>query len=316
MKVSVIIPNWNGARLLGMCLDSLFNSSFQDFEVIVVDNGSEDASCALIRERYPQVRLILLDKNYGFAPACNEGIRNATSDYIVLLNNDIEVEKHWLRELVEGMERHPECSMGASRMMYRDDRSQFCNTGDSFFPWGAGKSRGEGETDYGQYDSETEVPGVCAGAAIYRHSLFEEVGLFDERFHSLAEDVDLNFRARLRGETAFYFPVARVFHIGSATLGRYSDRYVYQAHRNEWFVMLKNLPLVHFIRNLPGIIRYQIRTACYFSFRGQGGLLWKSKLDAIKQSPAMMKSRACIQNERTLSDTKLERIMEKEGSAS
>ncbi len=312
MKVTVIIPNWNGARLLGMCLDSLFESSFRDFETIVVDNGSEDASCALIRERYPKVRLIQLDKNYGFAPACNEGIRNSVGGLIVLLNNDIEVETHWLSELVSGMERHPECRLGASRMMYRDDRNQFCNTGDGFYPWGAGKSRGEGETDYGQYDSENAIPGVCAGAGIYRRSLFDDVGLFDERFHSLAEDVDLNFRARLNGDTAFYFPKARVFHIGSATLGRYSDRYVYQAHRNEWFVLLKNLPIKHFIRHLSGILRYQIRTACYFSFRGQGGLLWKAKLDAIRQSPVMLRSRQRIQSQRTLSDSALERVMEKE----
>ncbi len=315
MKVSVIIPNWNGARLLGMCLDSLLDSSFRDFETIVVDNGSEDASSALIRERYPQVRLIQLDQNYGFAPACNEGIRNAKGDLVVLLNNDIEVEKEWLRELVEGMERHSDCRMGASRMMYRDDRHQFCNTGDGFFPWGAGKSRGEGEIDFGQYDTEVEVPGVCAGAAIYQRSLFDDVGLFDERFHSLAEDVDLNLRARLNGDKAFYFPKARVFHIGSATLGRYSDRYVYQAHRNEWFVLLKNLPLKLFIRHLPAIIRYQIRTTGYFSSRGQGGLLWKAKLDAIRQFPSMMKSRARIQEKRILPDSELEMIMEKERDA-
>lgn len=315
MRVSIVIPNWNGARLLGMCLDSLARSSFRDFEIIVVDNGSEDISCALIRERYPHVKLIRLDRNYGFAPACNEGIRAAEGEFIVLLNNDIEVTPCWLGELVAGMDRHPECALGASRMMYRDSRAVFCNAGDGLRPWGAGKSRGEGEVDRGQYDTEEEIPGVCAGAAIYRRNLFEEIGLFDERFHSLAEDVDLNFRARLYGHAAWYFPEARVYHIGSATLGRYSDRYAYQAHRNEWFVLLKNLPLGLFIKHFMDIFRNQLRNTLYFSQRGQGGLLFRAKLDVFKNLTGMARNRQKIQSERRIVDTELERWLEPTGGA-
>ncbi len=315
MKVSVVIPNWNGARLLGMCLDSLARSTFRDFEIIVVDNGSEDVSCALIQERYPHVRLIRLDRNYGFAPACNEGIRSAKGDYIVLLNNDIEVTSDWLGELVAGMERHPACSLGASRMMYRDSRAVVCNAGDGLFPWGAGRARGEGEVDRGQFDHEEEVPGVCAGAAIYRRSLFDKVGLFDERFHSLAEDVDLNFRSRLAGHSAWYFPGARVYHIGSATLGRYSDRYVFQAHRNEWFVLLKNLPFPLFLKHLGDIVRHHIRVAWYFSQRGQGRLIWRAKLAALGQLAGMTRNRHRIQSERRITDMELERWLEQPGGA-
>ncbi|MCA9482772.1 MAG: glycosyltransferase family 2 protein [Nitrospina sp.] len=315
MRVSVIIPNWNGARLLGMCLDSLARSDFDDFETFVIDNGSEDISCALIRERYPHVRLIRLDRNYGFAPACNEGIRASRGEFVVLLNNDIEVASGWLGELVAGMDRHPECALGASRMMYRDSRAVFCNAGDGLLPWGAGQARGEGEVDRGQYDREEEIPGVCAGAAIYRRTLFEDIGLFDERFHSLVEDVDLNFRARLAGHAAWYFPEARVYHIGSATLGRYSDRYVYQAHRNEWFVLLKNLPFGLFLKHLAGIFRSQIRSTLYFSQRGQGGLLFKAKLDALRNLTGMARNRHKIQSERRISNTRLERWMQQTGGA-
>lgn len=311
MRVSVIIPNWNGARLLGPCLESLARSAFRDFDVWVVDNGSEDASCALVRERFDGVRLIELDRNYGFARACNEGIRASDGEFVVLLNNDIEVDPAWLEELVAGMDRHPDCALGASRMMYFDDREVFCNAGDRFSPWGAGGARGEGQRDCAQFDGETEVFGVCAGAAIYRRTLFEDIGLFDEAFHSLAEDVDFNVRARLFGHRAVYLPRARVYHIGSATLGRYSDRYVYLAHRNEGFVMFKNLPLLLFAKHLGRILRHHLRTAVYFAARGQGRLLLRAKWDALTQLPSLFSQRGRIQSKRRISDHELERAMER-----
>ncbi|MFQ5483254.1 MAG: glycosyltransferase family 2 protein, partial [Nitrospinaceae bacterium] len=212
-------------------------------------------------------------------------------------------------ELADGMRRHPECALGASRMMYWDERDVFCNAGDRFHPWGAGGARGEGEPDRGQYDAEVEPFGVCAGAAIYRRSLFAAIGFFDEDFHSLAEDVDLNVRARLAGHKAVYLPRARVYHIGSATLGRYSRRYVYLAHRNEWFVMLKTLPLGLWCKHLGAIVRHHIRTAQYFAYRGQGGVLLKAKWDAARRLPSMLRKRAVIQQRRAVADDVLERSM-------
>jgi len=313
VKVSVIIPNWNGARLLGPCLDSLRQSTWKDFEVWVVDNGSEDASCALLRERYEWVRLIRLDRNYGFARACNEGIRAARGEWVVLLNNDMEVASDWLEELVRGMERHPDCALGASRILYFDDRTLVCNAGDRFYPWGAGGARGEGERDRGQFDTEEEVFGVCAGAAIYRRRLFDDIGGFDESFHSLAEDVDFNVRARLSGYRAVYLPRARVFHIGSATLGRYSDRYVYLAHRNQWFVLFKNLPLRLFWKHLGAILKFHVRTAVYFSGRGQGPLLLRAQWDALRRLPALLGRREAIQSRRRVEDRALEQLMDRTG---
>jgi len=135
LKVSVVIPNWNGIKFVGMCLDSMAHSTFKDFEVIVVDNGSTDGSRELIEEKYPHVRLIKLPENMGFARACNEGLKASDAEYICLLNNDIEIDPDWLGELVEGMERHPECGMGTTKMMFLDERDVFYNTGDLFHAW-------------------------------------------------------------------------------------------------------------------------------------------------------------------------------------
>ena len=145
MKISIVVPNWNGMEFVGMCLDSLSQLDFEGHEVIVVDNGSQDGSREMIEKKYPWVILLKLPENMGFAIACNEGIKASKAEYIVLLNNDIEVTPDWLKELYEGMERHPECGMGTTKMMFLDNRDVFYNTGDLFHSWSSGGGRGQGE---------------------------------------------------------------------------------------------------------------------------------------------------------------------------
>ena len=309
MKASVIVPNWNGLRFIGMCLDSLKRSTFEDFEVIVVDNGSTDGSRELMQEKYSWIRLITLPTNMGFAIACNRGIQAAKGDYICLLNNDIEVEPDWLAELVDGMERHPECGMGTTKMMFLDDREVFYNTGDLFHAWSAGGGRGQGEKDVGQYDREDLVFGACAGAGIYRRELFDAVGVFDEDFFIFAEDVDLNMRSQLQGFKTVYLPKAKVYHIGTATVGLYSDKYVYLCKRNDVFVLIKNMSIRMFIRNVFTILKHQLQDIKYFSYRGQGIVLLKSKMDALKMLFPMLIRRFRIQSSRTVADSEIEKIM-------
>jgi hypothetical protein len=305
-QLSIVVPNWNGIQFVGMCLDSLQRSHFSGYEVIVVDNGSIDGSRELVRDRYPWVRHILLPDNMGFAIACNEGIKAARGDYIILLNNDIEVEPDWMHELYEGMERHPECGMGTSKMMFLHDRESFYNTGDLFHAWSSGGGRGQGERDVGQYDKEEYVFGACAGAGIYRRSLFETIGLFDEDFFIFAEDVDLNMRAQMSGLKTVYLPRAKVYHIGTATVGLYSDRYVYLCKRNDVFVLVRNYSLRMYFKYLLTILKHQFRDIPYFTYRGQGLVLLRSKIAALKMLPTMLTRRLHIQRLRTVPDAELE----------
>jgi GT2 family glycosyltransferase len=305
--VSVIVPNWNGMRFVGMCLDSLAQLHFENFEVIVVDNGSMDGSREMIEEKYPWVRLLKLPYNMGFAIACNEGIKAAKAEYVVLLNNDIEVVPDWLSELYEGMERHPECGMGTTKMMFLDNRDVFYNTGDLFHSWSAGGGRGQGEKDHGQYDQEDYVFGACAGAGIYRKKLFKQIGLFDEDFFIFAEDVDLNMRSQLQGFQAVYLPKSKVYHIGTATVGLYSDRYVYLCKRNDILVFIKNYSLKMYFKYLYSIWKHQFNDIKYFTYRGQGQVLLKSKWDALKLLPKMLFRRFQIQRTRTMTDSEIEK---------
>lgn len=306
IRVSIVIPNWNGAHLLGPCLDSLNKMTYQDFEIIVVDDGSTDNSLKLLHEKYPDVRCVKLASNHGFARAVNEGIKQAQGKFIALLNNDIEVEPDWLERLVGGLTAHPEHDIAASLMLYHDLRDVIYNAGDRFHPWGAGGARGEGETNLGQYDHEQEVFGACAGAALYRKEVFDRIGLFDETFESLAEDVDLNARARLAGMSTVFVPSAVVYHHGSATLGRYSDRYIRLVTRNEWFVMIKNLPFGLFMKYFGHILKHHLNTSAYFSYRGQGAQLLKARWAVIWHLGRLLLARAGIQRNRALPDAELE----------
>ena len=309
MKVSVVIPNWNGIKFVGMCLDSMMRSTFKDFEVIVIDNGSVDGSRELIEEKYPWVRLIKLPENMGFAKACNEGIKASEAEFVCLLNNDIEIDPDWLGELIEGMARHPECGMGTTKMMFLHEREVFYNTGDLFHAWSAGGGRGQGEKDAGQYDREEYVFGACAGAGIYRRELFDKVGIFDEDFFIFAEDVDLNMRSQLQGLKCVYLPKAKVYHIGTATVGLYSDRYVYLCKRNDMFVLIRNYSLKMYFKYLWTILGHQFNDIKYFTSRGQGLVLLKSKMDALKMLLPMLVRRFKIQSTRTVPDSEIEKLI-------
>ena len=261
----------------------------------------------MIEEKYPQVRLIKNQKNMGFAVACNQGIKAATGTYISLLNNDIEVESSWLSKLYEGMERHPECGMGTTKMMFLDQRDVFYNTGDLFHAWSAGGGRGQGEKDVGQYDREDYVFGACAGAGIYRRDFFEQVGIFDEDFFIFAEDVDINMRGQLQGFKCIYLPEAKVYHIGTATVGLYSDRYIYLCKRNDIFVLIRNFSLQMYFRYLWTILKHQFNDIKYFTYRGQGEVLLKSKWDALTLLPKMLFRRFQIQRTRTVTDSEIQK---------
>lgn len=309
MKISIVVPNWNGMEFVGMCLDSLSQLDFEGHEVIVVDNGSKDGSREMIEKKYPWVRLLKLSKNMGFAIACNEGIKASKAEYIVLLNNDIEVTSNWLEELYEGMERHPECGMGTTKMMFLDNRDVFYNTGDLFHSWSSGGGRGQGEKDIGQYEEEDYIFGACAGAGIYRREFFKQVGLFDEDFFIFAEDVDLNMRGQLKGLKAVYLPKAKVYHIGTATVGLYSDRYVYLCKRNDIWVLIKNYSLSMYFKYLVSIWKHQFTDIKYFTYRGQGQVLFKSKWDVLKMLPKMLCRRYRIQIERSTPDEHIEKLI-------
>lgn len=239
-KFSVVIPNWNGRRFLAACLKSLQEQSYNDVEIIVVDNASDDGSQSLIREGFPRVQLITLPENRGFTGACNIGMQAASGDIIALLNNDTEVDVNWIKEIVEGFCRDQEVGMVASKMLLFDKRDHFHTAGDTFGTDGSAGNRGAWERDVGQYDCVEYVFGACGGAAAYRKSMLEDIGLLDDDFFFLLEDVDLAWRAQLASYKALYVPSAVVYHHLSASGGGVVASY-YDGRNSIW-VLVKNMP--------------------------------------------------------------------------
>ncbi len=298
--VSLIIPNWNGREILGTCLDAVRLQSLVPHEVIVVDNGSTDGSEEFIRQNYPEVHLILLGVNIGFAGAVNRGIEWATGIYIALLNNDTEPDRDWLKALVTRLESSPESGSAACKMVDFFDHSLLDGAGDILSRVGLPVTRGFGEPNDGRYSLADEVFGPCAGACVYRREVLNRIGLFDEDFVSYYEDADLAFRAQMAGYRCLYAPDAVCLHHRGATskrLGRYATR---MQERNMVALYVKNFPLFLLLPLVPLILAGRVRHLYRGARDGYGVTLLRGWLDGILILPRAAAKRRNVQRMRTV----------------
>jgi GT2 family glycosyltransferase len=242
MTVSVVVVNWDRCDLLRVCLASLQAQTFRDFEILVVDNGSQDGSVAMVEREFPAVRLIRNPVNRGFCAANNQGISEARGRYVALLNNDAEADPRWLEELLGAFRLGDDVGMAASKILVWENRSTIDKAGHLIYPDGQNRGRGTGEPDQGQYDQveETAWPDGCA--AMYKKEMLEAVGGFDEDFFAYADDAELGLRARLAGWRSMYIPTAVVYHHLGSTLGRFSPERLVLIERNRVWLAAKLFP--------------------------------------------------------------------------
>ncbi len=300
-KVTVVIPNYNGIRFLRDCLDAILDQDpdTPEYEVLVVDNGSEDGSLALLREVYireyastdygspegdasgqalecrapgdrPRVRVEALPENTGFCHAVNVGIGLSDSPYVILLNNDTKVKSAFIKSLCYAIEKRPEAFSVSARMLMWDNPELIDDAGDRYCVFGWGYARGKGKPAE-QYSLPCEVFAACAGAAIYRRSILEEIGSFDEEHFAYMEDLDIGYRARIYGYRNYYEPGAEVIHYGSASSGsRYNEWKTVLAAANNIYVVGKNMPLLQRIWNLPFLLAGFGVKFIFFCKKGMG----------------------------------------------
>ena len=237
---SILVPHWKRPDLLASCLAALEAQTFRDFEVLVVDGGSEDGSVELARER--GARVLVLEGNPGFAPAADAGIQASRGTWVFLLNNDAEPFPDCLEELALAAERHPEAGMLASRILFKSRPDLVDNVGHLLYWDGLNRGDGRMRPDGPAFDIEREAffPSGCAGA--YRRDLLEKAGGFDPWFQAYGDDADLGIRCRLAGAACFYVPRAKVLHRFSATQGPHSARKAFLVERNRIAVLVKDLP--------------------------------------------------------------------------
>lgn len=270
MKVTIIIPNYNGKHFMEPCLASLKEQTCQDYKVLVVDNASTDGSLEYMKEHYPKIEVIALDKNYGFSKAVNVGIQHSTTPYVILLNNDTTVDPHYVEEMVKAIERSPRIFSVSSKMIQMYHPELIDSAGDLYTLLGWGVCRGTGRP-VSNYTEADEIFTACAGAAIYRRSAFSKIGYFDENHFAYLEDIDVGYRAKIYGYKNTYCPTALVYHVGSGTSGsKYNSFKVKLSARNNIYLNYKNMPILQLILNFfPLFAGYVVKYA-FFIKKGFG----------------------------------------------
>jgi len=308
--ISVIIPNWNGAHHLPTCLESLRRQTYPRAEVIVADNGSTDGSLDLVARDYPEVRVLDLGENRGFAGACNAGIRAARGVFVVLLNNDTEADPRWLEEVIAAFQRHPEAGSVASKMLLFDRRDTFHTAGDFYRVDGIPGNRGVWQKDVGQYERDEYVFSACGGSAAYRKAMLDQVGLLDEDFFFSCEDVDLAWRAQLAGWRCVYAHRAVVYHKLSATGGGVTASF-YDG-RNFIYLLAKDYPGDLWRIYWRAILRAQLRIAAEAlrAWRGAAARArLRGQLAGLLGILRMGRKRRAVQRSRTVARAYLENIL-------
>jgi GT2 family glycosyltransferase len=275
--LSVIIPNWNGKRFLVDCIDSLKAQTFQDFEVILVDNGSTDGSAEFAEERYGDfIRIIRNKKNLGFTGGNNVGIRAARGSYIVLLNNDTWAAPTWLEELINATHSNRPIGMWGSKVCSYFQRNRIEGIGELIYWDGLCRAQGQFEQDVGQYEVMREILFPPGCGAMYRKSVLDGIGLFDEDFFAYGDDTEIGIRARLAGWKCLYIPRAVVYHKNSGTAGQYSPLKAFYVERNRFWITIKYFPF-------PLLLLSIFFTFYRYAFQAYGALTHKGAAGKFTQ---------------------------------
>lgn len=319
--ITVVIVNWNRANLLRACLQSLRGQAGEPFETIVVDNGSTDESRETAREFGAQ--LICNQTNLGFCAANNQGIAAASGEFVALLNNDAEAEPGWLAALYRACSRSPEVGMAASKVLVWEDPTRIDKAGHLIFPDGQNRGRGAGALDRGQFDREEEVLWPDGCAAMYRKSMLDRIGGFDEDFFAYGDDAELGLRARIAGWKCVYAPDAVVRHHRGSTMGKGSVDRLALIERNRVLLALKLFPWSLLALN-PFYFAMRLAAGAAMAGRGEGdtvhfpGLAGKwamaraiarGDFEALRLASRMLGKRAEVDRLRKLSPGEVRRLI-------
>ncbi len=271
MKTTVIIPNYNGIKYLEKCLRSLREDD-AEVPVIVVDNGSSDGS-ENVYSLFPKVTQIRNAENLGFSAAVNQGIRAAETEYVLLLNNDIEVKIGFIRSLETALDKDSKAFSAQAQMRSMTEPERLDGAGDYFCALGWPFAAAKGRNISCRSNHSKRIFSACAGAAIYRRKQLISFGLFDELHFAYFEDVDVGYRARIRGYRNLYVADAVVYHAGSAFSGsRHNAFKVNLSSANSIYLIAKNMPVLQILINLPFLLVGYLVKILYFTGKGLGGV--------------------------------------------
>lgn len=308
---SVIIVNYEADDYLKPCIESVLNQSFEDFEIILVDNDSKDKSLETITSDEAiagKIHILAEQKNHGFAVGNNIAVAKANGQWIALLNPDAVADPDWLQAIHEAIERHPNVKAFASAQLDLNDTSMMDGAGDAYlgfgFPWRGGFGR-----------PATEMPdeglcfAACGAGAIYEHALFTQMGGFEESHFCYCEDVELGFRLQLAGQPCVFLPNAIISHAGSAISGRHSHFSTYYGTRNRIWTYLRCMPSLLFWATLPIHLGFSFYLLLRHTLMGLGPAHFKGLKDGFSSTIALRKSGSSLRKNRAVSLVQISKTM-------
>jgi GT2 family glycosyltransferase len=315
-RISVLVVNYNGMAYLADCLSSLQQQTCRrELEIIVVDNASTDGSVHGLKRDHPDIRLLKLDRNQGFAGGNNAGLKIARGEFIAFLNNDAVADPRWLEFLVEAIERDSRLGGVASKILFRSRPGVVNSAGIELYRDGRGGDRGLGQTDNARFGEPAEVFGPCGAGMLLRRQLIEEVGHFDERFFLYYEDLDLAWRARLRGWQFSFEPRAIAYHVHGGTSDLGSPFFLYHVERNRVLANVKNGPVrmaaltIAVLAAKLGRQWFRLLALRRIDERDHATSLLRASISTLKLLPAMLAERRRIQSTRLISQRALKRLI-------
>jgi GT2 family glycosyltransferase len=309
-RLTVSIATYNGRNLLEIVLPSLARQTFRDFRVAVVDDASADDTVAWVTTHWPEVEVITHPYNRGVTATLNSCLHARKSEFVALLNNDVELEPNCLAELVRALDAHPGAAVAAAKLIDFRDRALLDGAGDTYEWTGLASRRGQGTPDQGQYDTPSEIFGACGCVALYRGSALETVGDFDEQLFAFYEDVDWSFRAWLVGLTCRYVPTAVAYHMGSETLSREPSEFtLFHYWRNAIWVVAKNYPASALVRYGYKFVNSQLGNLLWALKTGRGRVFVRAWGDALRGMPTILRKRTVVQRSRTIGLRELKKVI-------
>jgi GT2 family glycosyltransferase len=310
-QFSIIILCWNSGQTISQCLDALSVQTNQDFEIILIDNGSPVPISSELIKKYPALRIHLysLEKNLGFAGGNNFAASKASADYLVLLNADAFPKADWLENIHNGITKYPNCFYTSKQIM-ADRPDRLDGTGDVYHVSGWAWRKSYNTLVSELEDREVEVFSACGAAAVFPSVVFRQVNGFDDDYFSYVEDIDLGFRLRLIGYRCMYLPSAVVLHMGSGSTSRRSDLAVYFSQRNLVWTFIKDMPGIWVWMLAPIHIFANLFMIALAISRKQGKITMKAKWDVFQNFGSIIQKRRQVQSTRVISSWKVIKTMD------
>ena len=310
-KIAVVILNWNGEKLLRQFLPSVIKNSRQDnVAIFVADNGSDDDSPEIIKNDFPEVSLLPLNENHGFALGYNIALRQIEADYYILLNSDVEVTPDWINPMINIMERNASVAVVQPKIKswHEKEKFEYAGAAGGFidwlgFPFCRGRVLNVTEKDEGQFDDEIRIFWTSGACMAIRADVFSNAGGFDSDFWAHMEEIDLCWRLQNLGYQIFFTPLSTVYHLGGGTLSYNNPRKLYLNFRNSLFMLYKNLPRKKFIPVF--ICRQCVDGAGALKFLLEGNInafksVWNAHINFYKALPSLRKKRIMLQQNRVV----------------